>query len=114
LTQASTTRAPTGSASTASIVVIWALATDSTGVTQLRVTVPSIITEQAPHCAMPQPYLVPVMPRSSRRTHSSGVSPSASMRRFWPLMVNSIMGETCFRKGVCTWVAYRNPNPLAR
>ena len=35
-------------------------------------------TEQAPHCARPQPYLVPVSPRSSRMTHSSGVSASAS------------------------------------
>ena len=35
-------------------------------------------TVQAPHCAMPQPYLVPVMPSVSRSTHSSGVSGSTS------------------------------------
>ena len=35
-------------------------------------------TVQAPHCAMPQPYFVPVMPMLSRITHSSGVSGSMS------------------------------------
>ena len=34
-------------------------------------------TEQAPHCARPQPYLVPVRPSSSRITHRRGVSASA-------------------------------------
>jgi hypothetical protein len=33
---------------------------------------------QAPHCAMPQPYLVPVSPISSRMTQSKGVSGSMS------------------------------------
>jgi hypothetical protein len=36
---------------------------------------------QAPHSAMPQPNLVPVMPSTSRSTHNSGVSPSTSTLR---------------------------------
>jgi hypothetical protein len=35
---------------------------------------------QAPHCAMPQPYLVPVSPISSRMIQSKGVSGSMSSR----------------------------------
>src|SRR2546430_2388217 len=35
---------------------------------------PSTCTLQAPHWAMPQPYLVPVSPSVSRNTHSSRVS----------------------------------------
>ena len=38
--------------------------------TQERIGVPSRCTVQAPHWAMPQPNLVPVMPRTSRSTHS--------------------------------------------
>ena len=34
---------------------------------------PLIWTVQAPHCAMPQPNLVPVIPSVSRRTHSRGI-----------------------------------------
>ena len=34
-------------------------------------------TVHAPHCAIPQPYLVPVNPSCSRNTQSSGVSSSA-------------------------------------
>src|SRR5204863_9468984 len=35
-------------------------------------------TVHAPHCAMPQPNLVPVRPRLSRRTQSSGVLAATS------------------------------------
>jgi hypothetical protein len=35
-------------------------------------------TVQAPHSAIPQPNLVPVMPSTSRSTQSRGVSPSTS------------------------------------
>jgi hypothetical protein len=35
-------------------------------------------TVQAPHSAIPQPNLVPVMPSRSRNTQSRGVSPSTS------------------------------------
>src|SRR5205085_5763867 len=41
---------------------------------------------QAPHCATPQPYLVPVSLSSSRKTHSKGVSASTSTLTFLPLM----------------------------
>jgi hypothetical protein len=52
--------------------------TADTGSTQLRTGAPSMCTVQEPHCATPQPYLVPVRPSCSRSTHSSGVSGSAS------------------------------------
>jgi len=41
---------------------------------------PSRCTVHAPHSPMPQPHLVPVSPRVSRSTHSSGVSGVASIR----------------------------------
>ena len=44
------------------------------GVTHERTGFPSSHTVHAPHCAMPQPYLVPVNSRWSRRNQSSGVS----------------------------------------
>ena len=52
---------------------------------QERTGAPSICTVQAPHCAMPQPYFVPVRPRFSRGTQSSGVSASASTSKLFPL-----------------------------
>jgi hypothetical protein len=57
----------------------------STVVMQERVAAPSICTVHAPHSAMPQPNFVPVMPRTSRNTQSSGVSPSTSAVRSTPL-----------------------------
>ena len=57
----------------------------STGVMQERTATPSTCTVQAPHSAMPQPNFVPVMPSTSRNTHSSGVSPSTSTLRSTPL-----------------------------
>src|ERR1022692_2790915 len=42
-------------------------------------------TVHAPHCATPQPYLVPVSPSFSRNTHNSGVSGSISKLRSLPL-----------------------------
>ena len=59
----------------------------TTGVEHERSGSPSTCTVQAPHWAMPQPYLVPVRPRSSRRTQSSGVSGSTSTSRRWPFTV---------------------------
>ena len=56
------------------MVVICAPAPTSTGDWQERVAWPSTCTVQAPHWAMPQPYLVPVRPSVSRSTQSSGVS----------------------------------------
>ena len=49
--------------------------TDDNGIWQERTGWPSMYTVHAPHSAMPQPYLVPVRLRWSRRIHSSGVSP---------------------------------------
>src|ERR1700693_2011519 len=49
-----------------------------TEVLQERTGRPSRCTVQAPHCATPQPYFVPVRPRCSRRTQSRGVEGSTS------------------------------------
>src|SRR5258707_8960807 len=55
------------------------------GVTQERTASPLTCTVQAPHCAIPQPNLVPVKPTSSRNTQRSGISPSTSSRCEVPL-----------------------------
>src|SRR5215470_9812801 len=52
-----------------------------------RVGSPSTWTVQAPHWAMPQPYLVPVRPTFSRIAHNSGVEGSTSTSCAVPLMV---------------------------
>ena len=44
------------------MVVIFLAPTALSGTWQERVATPSICTVQAPHWAMPQPYLVPVRP----------------------------------------------------
>ena len=59
--------------------------TAETGREQERTATPSRWTVQAPHCAMPQPYFVPVRPTCSRITQRSGVSGSASTSRTTPL-----------------------------
>src|ERR1700687_462174 len=58
-----------------------------TGTLQERIAVPSIWTVQAPHCAMPQPYFVPVRATFSRIAQSSGVSGSTSTSKVLPLIV---------------------------
>ena len=58
---------------------------------QERVATPSIWTVQAPHCAMPHPYFVPVSPTFSRMAHSRGVSGSTSTLTSFPLMLRRIM-----------------------
>src|SRR5829696_7737324 len=58
-----------------------------------RIGLPSRCTVHAPHNAMPQPNLVPVMPRLSRKTQSSGVLGSTSTPRFLPLISRSIIGS---------------------
>src|SRR3984893_18520802 len=75
-------------AASPSIVVIFLAPTALTGIEQDLVAIPSMWTVQAPHWAMPQPYLVPVRLRVSRRTHSSGVSGSTSTCCACPLMVS--------------------------
>src|SRR5215831_8304524 len=81
--------APAGVAPIASIVVIADVPTSSTAVMHERVATPSMCTVQAPHWAMPQPNFVPVMPSTSRSTHSSGVSPSTSTDLTAPLTLIS-------------------------
>src|SRR4030088_1453978 len=67
----------------------------SIGVMQERVATPSTCTVQAPHSAMPQPNFVPVMPSTSRRTQSNGVSPSTSALCMFSLtlMVKAMMSS---------------------
>src|SRR5215472_3454471 len=79
--------APAAVAPMASMVVTSDLPMLSIGVTQERVALPSMCTVQAPHSAMPQPNLVPVIPSTSRSTHKSGVSPSTSTVRSTPLIL---------------------------
>src|SRR6266849_2279535 len=76
-----------------SMVVILLPAAALNGVEQDRAGCPFTCTVQAPHSAMPQPYLVPVMPRWSRRTHRRGVSGSASTDMGLPLTFSVIIDE---------------------
>ena len=73
------------------MVVICLPSAALTGSEQERTGAPSRCTVQAPHCAMPQPYLVPVKPTFSRIAHSSGVSGSILMSCVCPLMVSLAM-----------------------
>src|SRR5262252_236101 len=57
-----------------------------TGIEQERTTLPFRCTEQAPHCATPHPYLVPVRPTCSRITHNSGVPGSTCTSLVLPLI----------------------------
>src|SRR5260370_16399938 len=65
-----------------------------TGMEQERRTSPLMCTEQAPHCATPQPYLVPVRPACSRIAHSRGVSASTCTSRSLPLMLSFAMDSS--------------------
>jgi len=68
------------------VVIFWPT-TVVTGSMQERIGAPLTWTVQAPHWAMPQPYLVPVNPICSRITQSSGVFGSTSTLWDFPLMV---------------------------
>src|SRR5438067_6220057 len=70
-------------------------ATCETGVEQERTADPSTCTVHAPHNPAPQPYLVPVSSRLSRKTHSSGVSGATFTFRSLPLTrrVSSAIGD---------------------
>src|SRR6478736_2698943 len=57
-----------------SSVVIALPLTAATGVTHERISLPSRSTEQAPHCARPQPKRGPCRCNSLCRTYSRGVS----------------------------------------
>src|SRR5882672_8407557 len=81
---------PTLSAAKPSIVTTFLPATAETGVVHALTAWPFTCTVQAPHTAMPQPYLVPVMPNSSRTTHSNGVSGSNADETGLPFRVNFV------------------------
>src|SRR5678816_1749369 len=80
-----------GEAPRPSLVVIFLPVASETGVLHERTGLPSTCTVQAPQRAIPQPNLVPVRPRVSRSTQSSGVVGSASTLRASPLMSRVIM-----------------------
>src|SRR5215471_18696770 len=73
------------------MVVICLPSAALTGVTQDRTAAPSMCTVQAPHCAIPQPYLVPVRPTCSRITHKSGVLGFTLTSSDLPLIVKRAM-----------------------
>src|SRR5262249_47026836 len=76
--------------------------TADTGMEHERTRPPLRGTEQAPHWATPQPYLVPVRPTCSRITHSSGVSGSTCTSRTRPLMLSFAMDG--LRGGSASWL----------
>src|SRR5215467_11236941 len=73
------------------MVVICLPSAALTGTTQERTALPSMCTVQAPHCAMPQPYLVPVRPTCSRIAHSRGVLGLTLTSMELPLIVKRII-----------------------
>ena len=68
------------------MVVIDLPSAAETGKVQDRAGLPSTSTVQAPHWAMPQPYLVPVKPISLRIAQSKGISGSISRLYALPLI----------------------------
>src|SRR5580704_2115008 len=87
-----------------------------TGVLQERTGRPSRCTVQAPHCATPQPYFVPVRPRCSRKTQSRGVDGSTSTFTLRLFTVKEITGITLLREKLpapvhplsCIYIAHRS------
>src|SRR6266478_8437558 len=75
-----------------------------TGTEQERRTSPLTCTEQAPHCATPHPYLVPVRPTCSRITQSRGVSASACTSRILPLTLSLAINAA--PPGLTGWLPY--------
>src|ERR1700759_3858822 len=65
----------------ASLICVW----------QDLVASPSRWIVQAPQAATPQPNLVPVSPRTSRRYQSTGIDGSPSKVCAWPLTCKGIM-----------------------
>jgi hypothetical protein len=72
---------------------------------QERAGAPSMWTVQAPHCAMPQPNLVPVSFRCSRITHSNGVSSPAATSTARPLIVNAVIDTALVWDHLCRMTA---------
>src|SRR5882672_5701949 len=97
-TQAFCTLVNTPFSARPSMVVIFLPAASPAVMPQERTAWPSMCTVQAPHCAIPQPYLVPIMPMLSRITQSSGVSGSTSTLCDFPLTVRLII--FCFPLGM--------------
>src|SRR5262245_61396268 len=62
--------------------------TSLTRMEQERCTSPLTCTAQAPHWAMPQPYLVPVRPACSRKAQSRGVLPSTFKSTVFPFTLS--------------------------
>src|SRR5260370_14887712 len=77
------------------MVVICLPAASLTETPQERIATPSICTVQAPHCAMPHPYLVPVSPTFSLIAQRSGVSASTSTSIVLPLIVRFAIAFPC-------------------
>src|SRR2546427_13253552 len=95
-----------------SMVVILLPAAAARDVEQDRAGWPFTCTVQAPHSAMPQPYLVPVMPRWSRRTHRRGVSASAATDMGLPLTFRVVIRGAPGRKPLRLFSAL--PSDLTR
>src|SRR5215207_7657718 len=76
-----------------SIVVTRLPAAADSGTEHERIGFPSRWTVHAPHCAMPQPNLVPVMFMTSRSTQRSGISGAAETVRRVPLTMSQV-GDT--------------------
>ena len=66
--------------------------TSAIGTTQARASAPSISTLHAPHAASPQPYLVPVSPRSSRSQPNRWRPATSPARRSTPLTTTESSG----------------------
>src|SRR5262245_24303036 len=81
------------SAESPAMVVTFLPETLDTGVLQERRGCPSIWTVQAPQRPMPQPNLVPVRPRVSRRTHNNGICDATSTLCCRPLTVKLIAAK---------------------
>src|SRR5882672_6450843 len=75
------------------MVVILAPLAALTGIEHERTGRPFMCTVQAPHCATPQPYLVPVRPTCSRIAHSRGVVGSTFTSLVFPLIVRRAMAS---------------------
>jgi len=69
------------------VVMAWPTAALA-GITQDRLGMPSKCTVHAPQRATPQPNLVPFVPSTSRKTHSSGMSGGTSSFWDFPLILS--------------------------
>src|SRR5262245_42057744 len=95
----------------ASMVVMECSAAALTGITQDRRGTPSRCTGQAPHNATPQPNLVPFMPSRSRKTHSRGMSGSASTECDVPLICSVIIALPPVARSWCSPSREIHPRP---